>query len=133
MGDLAGAPAVHPELGAYAHVVRCGALLFVSGQVPVTPTGDSLPAEDVEGQARQVFENLQAVLAREGCSLADVASLTTYLCDVADAAVVGAVRGTFLGDHRPSSTVVGVSQLLLPQWRIEVQAIATLTERAHDG
>ncbi|WP_162529774.1 RidA family protein [Nocardioides caldifontis] len=116
-------PAAPPPLGAYAQTLSAAGLCFFSGQVPVDPAGDVV-AEDVTAQAEQVFTNLAACLASEGLSMVDVVSLTTYLCDVLDAPTVAAVRGRHLGDHRPTSTVVGVSELLDPRWRLEVQAVA---------
>jgi reactive intermediate/imine deaminase len=115
-------------LGAYAQTMTAGGLCFVSGQVPVDHDGNHLPAHDLVAQAEQVFANLEGCLADEGLTMSDVVSLTTYLRDVADSPEVSAIRGRFFGDHRPTSTVVAVADLLDPTWRLEVQAVAAARE-----
>jgi 2-iminobutanoate/2-iminopropanoate deaminase len=124
--NQANAPA---PLGAYVQTLTAAGLCFVSGQVPVNPGGDDPPAGDVTAQAEQVFTNLRACLAAEGLAMSDVVSITTYLRDAADGPQVSAVRARYFGDHRPTSTVVAVSGLLDPAWRLEVQAIAVAGER----
>jgi 2-iminobutanoate/2-iminopropanoate deaminase len=111
-------------IGAYAQTITAAGLCFVSGQVPVDAAGDHLPGDDVVAQAEQVFANLEGCLADEGLVMADVVSITTYLRDIADGASVSAVRSRYFGDHRPTSTVVEVSNFLHPAWRLEVQAVA---------
>ena len=113
-------------MGAYVQTLRAGGWCFVSGQVPVDEAGSC--ADDLAAQAEQVFSNLEGCLADEGLTMADLVSITTYLRDVADAPAVSAVRSRFFGDHRPTSTVVGVSALLDPAWRLEVQAVAVARE-----
>ena len=112
------------SLPTYAQTFRAHGLCFVSGQVPVDSDGRSLPADDLEGQVNQVFANLEACLADEGLGLPDIVSMTTYLRDIADAPRVSQIRGRFLGEHRTSSTVVEVSRLIGPSWRLEIQAVA---------
>ncbi|MCR1784790.1 RidA family protein [Nocardioides carbamazepini] len=114
-------------LGAYAQTITAAGLCFVSGQVPVDDAGRH--SEDVTGQAEQVFANLAACLADEALTMADVVSITTFLRDIADGPTVSSVRGRFFGDHRPTSTVVEVSGLLDPAWRLEVQAIAVTRDQ----
>lgn len=118
---IAGGRAPAP-LGGYSQTLWAGNLCFVSGQVPVDRDGSHVP--DVAGQAAQVFQNLGDCLADEGLALSDVVSLVTYLRDAADGTEVAAVRARFLDGHRPTSTVVEVSGLLDPAWRLEIQAVA---------
>lgn len=113
-----------PPLGAYVNALTVGDVCYVSGQVAVDHTGQTVGIGDPEAQARQVFANLAAVLAEQGLTLRDVVALTTYLTRVDDAATVGAVRTEYFGDHRPTSTVVGVAALLKPEWLLEVSAVA---------
>ena len=52
--------------------------------------------------------------------------VTTYLVDGADMSKLGPVRGGFLGDARPASTLVVVKALARPEWLFEVEATAFL-------
>jgi len=50
--------------------------------------------------------------------------VTTYLTDAGNLPKLGPVRGRFLGENRPASTLVVVSALAKPDWLIEVEALA---------
>jgi 2-iminobutanoate/2-iminopropanoate deaminase len=108
----------------YTDAVRVGDLVFVSGVVPVDAEGRLVGGEDVVAQARQVFENMRAVLAAAGASFADVAKVTLFLTDVDDRASINPVRQEVFGETRPASTLVEVPRLAIPGAKIEVEAIA---------
>ena len=111
----------------YTDAVRAGDLLFVSGCVSVDGEGRVVGEGDVVAQARQVFENIGACLAAAGASFADVVKVTTFLTDIEDRARINSVRQEFFGDARPASTLVEVSALVLPEFLIEVEAVAALS------
>jgi reactive intermediate/imine deaminase len=117
-----------PELGEpmshYTDAVRAGDLVFVSGVVPVDGDGKLVGGDDVVAQARQVFENMGAVLAAAGCTFADVVKVTVFLVDVDDRARINPVRQEVFGAARPASTLVEISRLAVPGARIEVEAVA---------
>jgi reactive intermediate/imine deaminase len=108
-----------------------GAFIFVSGQLPVDSSGALVGGDDVAAQARQVFANIAAVLAEAGAGLEDVVQLNLFLLDVHDIPRIAGVRRELFGEHRPASTAVGTSGLLLPGAKLEVNAIAL--RRGRDG
>ena len=110
----------------YTDAVRAGNLLFVSGCVSVDAEGAVVGVGDVVAQARQVFENIRLCLAAAGATFADVVKVTTFLTDIADRARINPVRQEFFGDARPASTLVEVSALVLPEFLIEVEAVAVI-------
>ena len=113
----------------YAHAVRAeGPLLFVSGVVPVDEQGSLVGGEDVVEQARAVFRNLGAVLAAAGAGFADVVKVTVFLTDVDDRPLINPVRQEAFGSARPASTLVEISRLAVPGAKIEVEAIAMLSD-----
>lgn len=99
--------------------------MFVSGQAPVTRNGDTVDG-DVRAQAEQVFKNLAGVLRTADADVDAVVKLTTYLIDAADAPIVSEVRNRWFFPPFPASTVVVVAGLLIPSWRLEVEAVAVL-------
>ncbi|MGN7457929.1 RidA family protein [Paenibacillus pasadenensis] len=103
----AGAPAA---IGPYSHAVKLGGLLFTSGQIPLLPDG-TLVEGGIEEQARQVFRNLEAVLAAGGSSLAQVVKATVFLKDMNQFAAVNEVYASFFGDHKPARSAVEVARL----------------------
>ena len=112
----------------YTDAVRVGALVFVSGCVPVDSAGRLVGDGDVVTQARQTLVNVGAVLAAAGCSFADVAKVTIFLTDIDDRPRINPVRQEFFGDARPASTLVEVSRLAIPGAKIEVEAVAVVRD-----
>jgi 2-iminobutanoate/2-iminopropanoate deaminase len=110
----------------YTDAVRAGDLLFVSGCVSVDADGNVVGIGDVVAQARQVFVNIGLALAAAGASFADVVKVTTFLTDIDDRARINPVRQEVFGDARPASTLVEVSALVLPEFLIEVEAVAVI-------
>ena len=45
-------------IGPYSQAVKSNGFLFVSGQIPINPATGNIEAKDIEGQTRQVFDNL---------------------------------------------------------------------------
>ena len=113
-------------LSHYTDAVRAGDMLFVSGIVPVDADGALVGADDVVEQARQVFRNMEAVLAAAGAGYQDVVKLTLFLTEIDDRPLVNPVRRDVFGTARPASTLVEVSRLAVPGARIEVEAVAVL-------
>jgi reactive intermediate/imine deaminase len=119
------APGLAEPLSHYTDAVRAeGALVFVSGVVPVDAEGRLVGGDDVVAQARQVFANMGAILAASGSSYADVLKVTLFLTDIDDRPLVNPVRQEVFGDARPASTLVEVTRLAVPGAKIEVEAVA---------
>lgn len=119
-------PGVAPPGGHFSHAITgSGRWLFVAGQVPLTPDG-TLAGSDSTAQATQVLDNLRAVVAAAGGSLDDVVKTTVFLTDLADRGPVGEVRRRVFTDPPPANTLVVVSSLADPAFRVEIEAIALL-------
>ncbi len=110
----------------YTDAVRAGDLLFISGCVSIDEHGSVVGEGDVVAQARQVFANIAHVLDAAGASPADVVKVTLYLVDIDDRARINPVRQEFFGEARPASTLVEVSKLVLPEFLLEVEAVAVV-------
>jgi reactive intermediate/imine deaminase len=120
-----------PPVSNYSQAVEfTGRLVCVSGQVPLDEEGDVVGVDDITLQARQVFRNIATVLRSSGATLADVVELTIYLTDITDLAAFRAVRDEFLTGHDPpASTLVAVSALVRPEFRLEISALAAISDR----
>lgn len=119
--STASAPAA---IGPYSQAVRFGGLLYTSGQIPLTPAGE-LAAGGIEEQTRQVLTNLQAVLAAEGATLADVIKTTVFLKDMNQFAAFNEVYASFFGDHKPARSTVEVARLPKDVF-VEIEGIAAV-------
>jgi reactive intermediate/imine deaminase len=122
---------IHTELapaaiGPYSQAVRIGDTVYLSGQIPLLPSTGVLLEGNVDAQARQVFENMQAVCAAVGGSLADIARLGIFLTDLGDFAAVNAVMAEYFSAPYPARSTVQVSAL--PRGAlVEVDAILVLS------
>ncbi len=116
---------VAPFNNAYHHtvVIPPGArVAHIAGQVGLNPDG-SLP-DTLEAQADRAWSNVMAALGAAGMGAADVVKVTAYLVEANDYPAFAAARSRCLGDARPASTALLVKQLLKPEWRFEIEAIA---------
>lgn len=106
----------------YSAAIRSNDLLFVSGQVGSREDGS--PEPDYECQVELAFENLRAVLAAAGCTLADVVDVTTFHTDPkAQLERFLKVRARYLGEPpHPNLTAVGVNWLSGFDFEIKVIA-----------
>ena len=117
-----------PPPNGYSHVVSfTGPMIAVSGQVPLDADGRLVGPDDPRAQTRQVFRNLAAALAAAGASLHDIVKMPVFPTTMADLADFRAVRDeVFDPDRPPASSLVQVSGLVHPSFRIEIEAFATL-------
>jgi 2-iminobutanoate/2-iminopropanoate deaminase len=119
-------PELAEPVSHYTDAVRAGDLLFVSGCIAVDSDGRLIGGDDVVAQTRQVFANLEAILAAAGASFADVVKVTVFLTDIDDRPAVNEIRREVFGVTRPASTLVEVSKLVLDGARVEIEAVALL-------
>jgi 2-iminobutanoate/2-iminopropanoate deaminase len=115
-----GAPA---PVGPYSHAVRTGDLLFCSGQIPLDPATGQLVSGNIQSQTERVLENLKAILAHEGLSLANVVKTSVFLVDLADFAAMNEVYARYFTSDYPARSTVQVAAL--PKGaRIEIEVVA---------
>lgn len=100
-------------IGPYSQAVRCGDLLFCSGQIAIDPaTSELVGRGDVAVQTERVLDNLAAVLAAAGVDFASVVKTTIFLKDMGDFATVNGVYAKrFEGMEPPARATVEVSRL----------------------
>ena len=125
---------VAPPFATYSHGIEVDEpvrFLFGAGQVGVDQEGTV--GEGVEEQARRAWHNIGQVLASAGMEISDIIQLNMLLIDREDAPMARAVRAEVLGAHRPASTLIYVSGLSSPDWRIEIDFIAARSEAGGRG
>ncbi len=111
-------------IGPYSQAIQAGNLLFVSGQIPLTPAGEMVDG-GIEEQAHQVFRNVQAILESAGSSWEQVVKVGLFLTDLSHFATVNQIYEQYLGHVKPARFTVEVSAL--PKGAlVEMEAIAYL-------
>ena len=126
--ELLNPPGVHTPQAHYSHVARAGSTLFISGQLPIDPSGAVVGPGDARAQARQCYANLAAILAHHGGSLRDLLKTTTFITHWAYRPLVAAARDElFPAPPYPANTLVVVQGLAEPHFLVEIEGIAVLS------
>jgi 2-iminobutanoate/2-iminopropanoate deaminase len=110
-------------VGPYSQAMRDGQLLYLSGQIGLDPVSGSLVGDAVEAQARQVMQNLSAVLKAGGSSTDGIIKANIYLVDMADFPKINTIYAEWLGEHRPARATVAVAALPLGA-KVEIDLVA---------
>jgi reactive intermediate/imine deaminase len=103
----ASAPAA---IGPYSQAVQSGNTVYLSGQIGLDPASMQM-AEGIEAQIVRVFENLKAVAAASGGSLADAVKVNIYVTDLANFARVNDGMAKYFSQPYPARATVQVSAL----------------------
>ena len=113
-------------IGPYSQAVKSGGLLFLSGQIPLNKEGE-MNDGDIEAKTRQVFKNIEAILAAENLSLKHVIKVNIYLVDIANFDAVNQVMSSLFTAPYPARALVEVSALPKAS-EVEVEVVAEAPE-----
>lgn len=117
----ASAPAA---IGPYSQAVQAGNTVYLSGQIGLDPASMQM-AEGIDAQIVRVFENLKAVAAAAGGSLADAVKVNIYVTDLANFAKVNDAMAQAFSQPYPARATVQVAAL--PRGAlVEIDAVLVL-------
>jgi enamine deaminase RidA (YjgF/YER057c/UK114 family) len=103
--------------------------VHTAGQVSIDERGTLVGAGDLAAQTAHAMRNVGLALAAAGATYADIVKITTYVVNYKPEhrTVIGQARAPFFaGGTPPASTLVGVTALALPEWLVEIEAIAVV-------
>ncbi len=113
-------------IGPYSQAIRCGDMLYSSGQIPLDPATGNMVGTNITEQTEQVMKNLKAVLTAAGTDFDHVVKTTCFLADINDFAAFNAVYGSYI-TCAPARSCVAVAAL--PKGAlVEVEVIAICTK-----
>ena len=98
-------------IGPYSQAVRTGAMVYLSGQIPLLPETMEMVDGDIREQINRVFDNLAAVCRAAEGSLNDIVKLNVYLTDLANFTVVNEIMAEYFTEPYPARAAVGVASL----------------------
>ncbi|MDO4895548.1 Rid family detoxifying hydrolase [Moraxella sp.] len=111
-------------VGTYSQAIKVGNVVYISGQLGLDPVSMTLK-DGFEAQARQAFDNLEAIAKAAGGSLNDTVKFNVSLTDLADFAALNAVFEERLTAPYPARAAVQVAAL--PKGGVvEIEAILHL-------
>jgi 2-iminobutanoate/2-iminopropanoate deaminase len=117
-----------PLKGYYSNcvLVSAGPLLFIAGQIATDVEGRIVGVGDLRAQARQVLENIRAILRAHGADMQDVVNVTVYVTDMRAFHDITDIRLEYFPRNGPASAIIEVSRLALPELLIEISAVAAI-------
>jgi 2-iminobutanoate/2-iminopropanoate deaminase len=98
-------------IGPYSQAIDTGRLLFISGQIPIDPSTNSVVDGDIEKQTRQVLNNIFNIVNEAGYSTDEIVKVTVYITDMNNFAKVNSVYENYFINFKPARVVVGVREL----------------------
>lgn len=116
-----------PKVG-YSRAMCVGDRILVSGTTATDEDGDPVAPGDPERQTRRALEIVVDAIEDAGGRREDVVRTRMYVVDADDWETIGEVHGEFFGDVRPASTMVEVSSLIGPEYALEVESEAAVSE-----
>ena len=125
MKDIVETTGAPQAIGPYSQATLADGWLYCSGQIPLDPATGQLVEARVETQTRRVLENLTAVVAEAGGTLADVVKTTVYLKDLGEFAAMNGVYGEFFGESPPARATVQVARLPMDVL-VEIDGVARI-------
>ncbi|MFE0633010.1 RidA family protein [Streptomyces sp. NPDC058864] len=115
------------SLYGYSQAVQAGETLYISGQLSHDGDGTFIGTGDFELQMRTTLDNLDRVLEHFGARRDQIVETTVLVRGLRDHFDTAArLHAAYCGDHRPTSTVMGVSDLALPDQLVEIGAVVRL-------
>lgn len=109
----------------FCRALRKGNRILVAGTGPVEEDGSTTPGGAAD-QARRCFAIAIKAIEELGGSARDVVRTRMYITDPDDADAIGQVHGDVFADALPVATMVVISGLVLPEWKVEIEAEAML-------
>ncbi len=109
-------------IGPYSQAIKCGNILFCSGQIPLNPADGSIP-EGIKAQTAQSISNIKAILKEAGVSIDNVVKTTVFLADMGDFAAMNEVYAQVFTAPFPARSAVAV-KTLPKNVLVEIEVIA---------
>lgn len=97
-------------IGPYSQAVKTGNLLFTSGQIAINPATGNVEADTIEGQTKQVCENIKAIVEAADASMDKVVKTVCFLADIADFGAFNDVYAEYF-TSKPARSCVAVKDL----------------------
>src|SRR5690606_928006 len=118
-------PMAPAAIGPYSQAIKCGNLVFVSGQIPVDPNTGQVIGQDAAQQTKVVITHIESILSQVEATLGHVVKTTVYLSDLNNFEGMNAVYGHYFNYEPPARATIEVSRLP-KDVLVEIEAIAML-------
>ncbi|OAV62625.1 RidA family protein [Enteractinococcus helveticum] len=113
-----------------AQAVVANGVVYMRGQIGQNlETNEVVGVGDVVAQTNQAMANIKELLEEAGSSLEDIVKTVVYMTDIRYREPVYRVMGSWLKGVHPCSTGIVVSGFARPEWVVEIDATAVISEK----
>lgn len=112
------------KMNAYSRAIKCGNRIVITGTTSVNEKGNVIGRGSVYEQTVYIFQKFSKYLKQLGADLNDVIINRVYLTDITKWQEVGKAHSEIFGEIKPCLTLIGVSNLVLPELLVEIECEA---------
>jgi len=112
-------------IGPYSQAKKAGNLLFVSGQIAITPPDGAIVMDSIEEETHRIMKNIGAILHEAGTDYSQIVKTSIFLRDMNDFSKVNQVYGSYFSEDFPARETVQVSRLPRDV-NVEISVVALL-------
>jgi 2-iminobutanoate/2-iminopropanoate deaminase len=114
-------------IGPYSQATVFGDLIFLSGQIPLSPESGEIVGDDITSQTHQVMKNIAGLLEAAGSDFSHMLKTTCFITDMAHFAAFNEVYASYFTGKKPARSCVAVKQL--PRnVLVEIETIAVISD-----
>jgi enamine deaminase RidA (YjgF/YER057c/UK114 family) len=115
------------DIVGYSRAVKVGNVIEVTGTVSSGEDGKVVGKDDAYEQTKYVYQKIENVLKRAGAEMKDVVRVRMFVTDISKWQEYGKAHSEFFKEIKPCNTMVEVSALIEPEYLIEIEATAIIT------
>jgi 2-iminobutanoate/2-iminopropanoate deaminase len=109
----------------FSEAVRVGPMLYLSGQIGNIPGTTEMAEGGIQGETRQILENIGQVLERYGSSMDRIVKCLVMIDDMAEWPAMNEVYAEFFPGPKPARSALGADGLALGAM-VEIECMATV-------
>lgn len=111
----------------YCRAVKIGNLIEVSGTVAIVD-GETVRADDITAQTQNILTRVADILTGLGASMNDVVRTRMFTTQISRWQEIALAHGAVFQDIKPTTSIYEVSALIAPEFLIEIEFTAVLSE-----
>jgi len=112
----------------YSHAVKIGNSIKISGAVSMDDEGNPISAGDIEQQMKNCYSDLEKILTHYGCTFDDVVKEDVFTTNMPLFLEHAGYRTQIYNNHFPTGSWLGVKELALPEFMIEIELEVHITK-----
>ena len=115
------------DIVGYSRAVKIGNVIEVTGTVAVNEHSKLIGGDSAYEQTKFILQKIAIVLEKAGAGMTDVVRTRMFVTDISRWEEYGKAHGEFFGQIKPCTTMVEVSRLISPEYLVEIEATAILS------